>query len=107
MALVVITVPPAPTDEAMYDAVNVKLGDDWPDGMIVHTSGRNEDGEFQIIDVWESREAHDRFSQGRLWDAIKAVASERGMDPDQVPEARRVLYEAHGLRVRQPQPAAH
>jgi hypothetical protein len=91
----------------MYDAVNVKLGDDVPDGLIVHTSGRNEDGEFQIVDVWESREAHDRFSQGRLWDAIKAVASERGMDADQAPEAQRVFYEAHSLMVRQPQTTAH
>ena len=106
MALVVITVPPQ-TDEKFYDAVNVKLGDHVPDGLIVHTSGRNENGEFQIVDVWESREAHDRFSQGRLWDAIKAVASERGMDADQAPEARRVFYEAHSLMVRQPQPAAH
>ena len=107
MALVVITVPPAPTDEAMYDAVNAKLGAEVPDGLIVHTAGRNEDGEFQIIDVWESREAHDRFTQGRLWDAIKSVASDRGMDADQAPEPRRVFYEAHDLMVRQPQAAAH
>jgi hypothetical protein len=106
MALVVIMVPPQ-TDEEMYDAVNAKLGSEVPDGLIVHTAGRNEHGELQIIDVWESREAHDRFTQGRLWDAIKAVASERGMDADQAPEARRVFYEAHSLMVRQQQPAAH
>ena len=106
MALVVITVPPAPTDEAMYDAVNAKLGDEMPEGLLVHTSGRNENGEFQIIDVWESREAHDRFTQGRLWDAIKSVASDRGMDMEGAPEARRVFYEAHSVAVRQPETAA-
>jgi heme-degrading monooxygenase HmoA len=107
MALVVITVPPGPTDEAFYDAVNMKLGEEVPDGLIVHTAGRNENGEFQIVDVWESREAHDRFSQGRLWDAIQAVARERGMEADRAPEPRRAFYEAHHVMVRQPEAAAH
>ena len=100
MAVVVVTVPPE-TNEEMYDAVNAKLGSDPPEGLLVHTAGRNENGEFQIVDVWESRDAHDRFSQGRLWDAIKAVASERGMDADQAPEPRRVIYEAHSVMVRE------
>jgi hypothetical protein len=106
MPLVVITIPPG-IDEQMYDAVNAKLGEEMPDGLIVHTAGRLENGEFQIIDVWESREAHDRFSQGRLWEAIKTVARDRGMDPEQIPEARREFSETHDLMVRQPQAAAH
>ena len=104
MSVVVITVPPG-IDEAMYDAVNEKLGDQMPDGLLVHSSGRNEDGDLQIIDVWESREAHDRFAEGRLWDAIKAAASERGMDAEQAPPPRRIMYETHSLMVRQPQHA--
>ena len=106
MAVVVITVPPG-IDEGMYDAVNVKLGDEMPDGLLVHSSGRNDDGELQIVDVWESREAHDRFAEGRLWDAIKAVARERGMNAEEAPPPRRVMYETHSLMVRQPQSAAH
>jgi hypothetical protein len=104
MAVVVITVPPG-IDEGMYDAVNEKLGEDMPDGLLVHSSGRNEDGDLQIVDVWESQQAHDRFAEGRLWDAIKSVASERGMDAEQAPPPRRVMYETHSLAVRQPQPA--
>ena len=106
MALVVITVPPGDTDEAMYDAVNEKLGGP-PEGLLVHTAGRNENGEFQIVEVWESKEAHDRFSEGPLWDAIKAVAGERGMDVEASPPPapRRVMYETHSLMVRQPEHA--
>src|SRR4051812_19157678 len=104
MALVVITIPPG-IDEDMYDAVNAKLGDEMPEGLLVHSSGRNESGELQIVDVWESQETHDRFTEGRLWDAIKAVASERGMDAEQAPPPRRTMYETHSLMVRQPQHA--
>jgi hypothetical protein len=106
MAVVVITVPPE-INEEMYDAVNARLGEEPPEGMLVHTAGRSENGEFQIVDVWESRAAHDRFAQGRLWDAIKAVAAEHGMDADQAPPPRRVMYETHHLMVSQQQPAAH
>ena len=106
MPLVVITIPPG-IDEQMYDAVNAKLGDEMPDGLIVHTAGRGDSGEFTIIDVWEPREAHDRFSQGRLWGAIQTVLRDRGIDPEQVPEARREFFETHDLMVRQPHAAAH
>jgi hypothetical protein len=89
----------------MYDAVNEKLGTEMPDGLLVHSSGRNENGDFQIVDVWESREAHDRFAEGRLWEAIKAMGQERGMDVEQAPPPQRTMYETHSLAVRQPQHA--
>jgi hypothetical protein len=98
MAVVVITKPPQGVTEEMYDAVNEKLGDRAPAGLLVHTAGRNEDGEFQIVDLWESREAHDRFAEGRLGPAIAAMMADRGEEmSDEMP--RRTSYEAHNVMI--------
>jgi hypothetical protein len=34
----------------------------WPDGQLGHIAGPTPDG-FRVIDVWESREAFERFEQ--------------------------------------------
>ena len=104
MAVVVITRPEG-VDEGMYDAVQEKLGDEMPAGMIIHTSGRAEDGVFQIVDVWESREAHDRFGQDRLGPAINAVMEDMGRDPVDGPPRDRTIYETH--TVMEPAALAH
>ena len=96
MAIVVITKPEG-VNEEMYDSVQQNLGDELPAGMIIHTSGRNEDGAFQIVDVWESREAHDRFAQDRLVPAINAVMGDMGMDPIDGPPRDRTTYETHNV----------
>jgi hypothetical protein len=104
MAVVVITRPEG-VDEEMYDAVNVKLGDEMPEGMIIHTAGRTDDGVFQIVDVWASREAHDRFAQERLMPAINAVMRDMGMPQMEGPPRDQAMYEAH--QVLEPAAAAH
>jgi hypothetical protein len=62
----------------MYRAVQEKVGVDAdpPAGLILHTAGEI-DGELQIVDVWESQDAADRFGNERLMPAIKAVAGDR------------------------------
>jgi hypothetical protein len=96
MAVVVITRPEG-VNEQMYDAVQEKLGDEMPAGMIVHTSGRNADAAFQIVDVWESREAHERFVKDRLAPAINALMRDMGRDEVQGPPRDETIYEAHSL----------
>ena len=45
-----------------YDFVAEKVGDGPFQGLIAHTAGfDDEDGVFRILDVWESREAAERF----------------------------------------------
>jgi hypothetical protein len=96
MAVVVITRPEG-VNEEMYDAVQEKLGDEMPAGMIIHTSGRNEDGTFQIVDVWESRDAHQRFAGDRLMNAINAVMQEMGMGQMEGPPRDQTTYETHNV----------
>ena|SRR5947209_8111017 len=62
-----------------YDTVNGKLGldsasgeGDWPEGLLVHTAGTAEGGNFVVSEVWSSREAQADFMQTRLGEALAA-----------------------------------
>jgi hypothetical protein len=62
---------------AEYDAVNDLLGidmgsgeGDWPPGLLVHTAGATENG-WAVFEVWESREAQERFMDERLGKAMQ------------------------------------
>ena len=60
-----------------YEAVNKELGidhatgeGDWPDGLVSHSAGLNEDGHLVVIEVWDSPEHQARFMEGRLGEAL-------------------------------------
>jgi hypothetical protein len=60
-----------------YDAVNRQLGidpasgeGDWPPGMIFH-SGAGKPGGWVVFEVWESKDAQERFMQERLARALQ------------------------------------
>jgi len=65
--------------KAEYDAVNEKLSidmgsgeGDWPPGLITHAGGQTDDGEFHVVEVWESRELQEKFLHERLGAALGA-----------------------------------
>jgi hypothetical protein len=72
---IVRIIRPEGTTAEMYDAVGKKLniGDDPPSGLIVHAAGEV-DGQWQVVEVWESVEDADRFATTRLMPAIAEVA---------------------------------
>jgi hypothetical protein len=60
-----------------YAAVNKVLGidyttgeGDWPDGLVTHTAGLNEDGHLVVMEVWDTPEHQARFMEGRLGAAL-------------------------------------
>lgn len=62
---------------AEYEAVNNLLGIDigsgegnCPPGLLVHTAGATENG-WAVFEVWESREAQERFMGERLGQALQ------------------------------------
>ena len=59
----------------LYDAVNARMDVDAnpPEGLICHTAGLD-NGVFRIVDVWDSKDAYDRFSKERLGPAIQEVS---------------------------------
>lgn len=65
------------TGRAEYEAVSEVLGIDmgsgegnWPPGLLVHTAGATENG-WAVMEVWESREAQERFMNERLGPALQ------------------------------------
>jgi hypothetical protein len=60
-----------------YKAVNDELGidmgtgkGDWPDGLLTHSAGLNEDGHLVVMEVWDTPEHQARFMEGRLGEAL-------------------------------------
>ena len=60
-----------------YDRVNDLLGidaesgqGDWPDGLLSHVGAAKEGG-WVVFEVWESREAQERFMADRLGRALE------------------------------------
>ena len=60
-----------------YAAVNAALGidmatgeGDWPDGLVTHSAGLNEDGHLVVMEVWDSPEHQGRFMDERLGQAL-------------------------------------
>jgi len=66
----------------MYDAVNAAMDirGNPPEGLLFHWAGEV-DGKWTLTDVWESREASDRFRDTRLFPAIRQVSGVDPMEP--------------------------
>ena len=79
-----------------YDAVNkaMAIESNPPEGLIFHTAGQA-NGVFRIFDVWESREAFERFERERLGPAIGKVMQDQGQEMGSPPQ--REFYELHNL----------
>ena len=75
MAIAMLMEAPGDAHPGAYDAVNEKMDveNNPPEGLIVHTAGRAENGSWRIFDVWESKEAYDRFNETRLGPALREV----------------------------------
>ena len=78
----------------VYDGVQQEMDIDTnpPDGLIFHWAGEV-DGKWTVNDVWESRDAYDRFREERLFPAVEKVS---GMNPTDAPRQPTVTeFEVH------------
>jgi hypothetical protein len=77
----------------MYDGVSAEMGiaNDPPEGLIFHWVG-DVDGKWTVTDVWESREAYERFREQRLFPAIQKLS---GMDPATGPQPTITEFAVH------------
>ena len=84
------------TSTTNYDAVSAALNlDAAPDGLIVHTAGfDHEKGLFRIFDVWQSREAGQRFMDEQLGPILERFMAEAG-EGDFSPPTADYWYELH------------
>ena len=78
-----------------YDAVNAKVDifNDPPEGLILHSGGRAENGNWRVFEVWESKEACERFDEARLLPALAEVFGDQLAGGPMPME----FYELHGF----------
>jgi hypothetical protein len=77
---------------AMYDAVHAEASQHPADGLIMHLVREVDDG-FQVIEVWESKEQHDRFGEEVLGPIVARLA---GADAEAPPSEE---FDVHTLVV--------
>jgi hypothetical protein len=80
-----------PISREQYDRLNAEVGED-PEGLILHTASEK-NGTMRIVDVWESKDAYERFERETLMPA----AGRAGLDPSGGP-APRDEFEVHNMR---------
>ena len=86
------------TSTTNYDAVAAALNlDTAPAGLIAHTGGfDHQKGVFRIFDVWESREAGQRFMDEQLMPIIGRMAAEAA-EGEFTPPTADYWYELHDV----------
>lgn len=79
--------------DTLRDALD--LDTNYPDGLIVHTAGWDDDGGvFRILGVWESREQADRFMVERL----QPLLEQGPANPENAgPPDHQALYDLHDV----------
>ncbi|MDQ3434148.1 MAG: hypothetical protein M3481_05595 [Actinomycetota bacterium] len=77
----------------MYEAVTAEMefANAPPEGLIFHWAGEV-DGKWTITNVWEAREAYERFRDERLFPAIEKVS---GIDPAGAPQPTVTEFAVH------------
>jgi hypothetical protein len=65
-----------PIDAAFYKRVADGLGDELPKGLITHLAFERPEGGLRYIDIWESEEDCDRFTEERLHPVVHGLLKE-------------------------------
>jgi hypothetical protein len=86
----VVQISYAPS-RALYEKVaeRLNLGTDRPGGLVLHAASEMEDGRVEIVDVYESAEAVEAFTNEKLFPVFEAA----GVMPMVMEQGRPVLRE--------------
>ena len=93
-------------EDADYERIKIALGDDIPDGLILHVAGPVEGG-YRYLDVWESEEQWDRFHDELLHPLLEraGILAEAGKRIFSVEEPLLGVTHLFGNGVSEPLPA--
>jgi len=84
-----------PIDATTYQRIRDGLGDDPPDGLVVHLAIARPEGGLTYVDVWSSREDAERFTEDRLHPVVHAMLREVFGDELPPEPERRALEVIH------------
>jgi hypothetical protein len=55
-----------------YERATATMIEPVPEGLILHVAGPTDEG-VRVIDIWQSKEAWERFREGRIAPALAAL----------------------------------
>lgn len=67
-----------PADEEFYRRVVGEIGDDQPEGLVVHLVVKRDDG-LRHIEVWQSKQDWEHFRRERVEPALDTVFAAAGV----------------------------
>jgi hypothetical protein len=65
-----------PIDAAFYSRIRAGLGDEPPEGLVVHLALENPEGGLRYVDIWESEQHWNEFVEQRLHPVIHGLLHE-------------------------------
>jgi hypothetical protein len=88
-----------PINAAVYARIIEALGAETAPGLLAHIAIEREDGHLAYLDVWETKEDCERFTDVRLHPVIGAALQAAGIHPEGEAPRREVnvidLWTAH------------
>jgi hypothetical protein len=69
-----------PIGRDVYARIRKGLGDDAPDGLLVHLAIEQPDGTLRYVDVWRDQESSDRFHEHRLHPVVHPALQAAGIE---------------------------
>lgn len=79
-----------PIDATVYGQIKTALGPEMAPGLVVHVAIEREDGHLHYLDVWQTKEDCDRFTEERLHPVVGAALQAAGIQVDREPPRREV-----------------
>jgi hypothetical protein len=81
-----------PINEDLYRRIVASLGDEVPDGLVVHVAVKRPEGGLRYLDVWRSEADWDRFADLRLHPVVHPLLGAQFTEgappePDRVPQS--------------------
>jgi hypothetical protein len=70
-----------PIDRAVYQRIKDGLGEQLPEGLLVHLALEQADGTLRYVDVWRDQEACERFVEQRLHPVVGPVLAAADIRP--------------------------
>jgi hypothetical protein len=79
-----------PINAEIHQRIIEGLGTELPSGLLIHLALENPDGTLRYIDVWDSQEDCDRFTEERLHPVVGQALRDAGVHPNGEPPRRQV-----------------
>ena len=77
-----------PIDADVYARICEGLGDQIAPGFLLHIAIEREDGHLSYLDLWESKEDAERFTEERLHPVVGPILAHAGVRVDVEPPRR-------------------